>query len=401
MNTHFKSKPRRRPVVKHTQNGFTQNRNNNQRKPSTLNPQRLINQAVKVEKKAVYNEVTFSQLDLNKDLLDRIAKKGYAHPTEIQHKTIESLISGKNVLGLAQTGSGKTGAFLIPIVHQLLNAQEKFETLIVVPTRELALQVQEEFKSLTTGLQLRSTCLIGGTNIQKDIKSLRQRPQVVIGTPGRLIDLIDRKHLRLTSFKTLVLDEFDRMLDMGFVNDVKRLSREMHNRQQTVLFSATENKGQQRTIDELVKNPVEVRVASHTQNGDHINQDVRRVQQGEDKFQILLDLLRQESFTKVLVFDETKRRVDRLAKRLNKANITADQIHGDKSQNYRVRALKRFQTGAVQILVATDVAARGIDVDDVTHVINYQLPQDMESYIHRIGRTGRAGKAGHAITLID
>lgn len=397
MNTHFKKKSRNKRFRQSTSANRQLTKG---RKVSTINPHSLINKAVTAEQKEGYKEASYAELPLHPQLHLRIAEKGFTHPTEIQHKTILPQMAGRDVLGLAQTGSGKTAAFLIPIIHQLLTADRKFRSLIVVPTRELAIQVEQEFKSLTKGLQLYSTCLIGGTNIQKDIKNLKRGVDVVIGTPGRILDLTNRNVLQLKSYKKLILDEFDRMLDMGFVNDVRRIAACMQERDQTILFSATENVKQRSIIDQFLGNPIEVRVTSQTNNGDHINQDVRWIGKDEDKFQVLLNLMNEDDYQKVIVFDETKRRVDRLAKRLSKSNIMVEQIHGDKSQNYRVKALRKFQSGRVQVLVATDVAARGIDVDDVTHVVNYQLPQDMESYIHRIGRTGRAGKVGHAITLV-
>lgn len=398
MNTHFKKKSRNQRF-RPNNNSHKQNRRG--KKASTIDPKLLVNEASAVEPSESYQEATYAELPLHTALQSRIARKGFTHPTEIQHRTIHEQIRGRDVLGLAQTGSGKTAAFLIPIIHQLLTEEHKFKTLIVVPTRELALQVEQEFRSLTSGLKLNSTCLIGGTSVSKDVRTLQRSLDIVIGTPGRIMDLIQRRALRLKSFSKLILDEFDRMLDMGFVRDVRQIAMEMHKRNQTILFSATENPKQRAIINEFLNNPVEIRVISNFKNGDHINQEVRHISNQEDKFQVLLGLIGQQHFSKVLVFDETKRRVDRLTKRLRSSNIRVDQIHGDKSQNYRNKALKKFQQGSIQILVATDVAARGIDVDDVTHVINYQLPQDMDSYIHRIGRTGRAGKVGHAITFAD
>lgn len=290
---------------------------------------------------------------------------------------------------------------MIPIIQQLLENKAAFTSLVVVPTRELALQVEEEFRSLTKGLGLFSSSFIGGTNINRDLSQLQRKNHLIIGTPGRLIDLINRKALQVQNVSVLVLDEFDRMLDMGFVNDIKKIVRLMASRKQTMLFSATVDKTQKPMIDELLKNPVEVKVSSGVSTSDQIEQDIIRVPQGMDKFNMLLDLLGEAEFEKVLVFAETKRLVNKLSKRLSESGVKSDMIHGNKSQNYRNTALGKFKSGNVKVLVATDVAARGIDVSDVTHVINYQLPINFDSYVHRIGRTGRAGKTGKAFTFVD
>ncbi|MCK5066434.1 MAG: DEAD/DEAH box helicase, partial [Bacteroidales bacterium] len=272
--------------------------------------------------------------------------------------------------------------------------------LVVVPTRELALQVEEEFKSMSKGLGLFSACFIGGTNINRDLQTLRRNSHVVIATPGRLLDLTDRRAIDLGKFKTLVLDEFDRMLDMGFIHDVKRILEGLKQRTNTMLFSATLDKSQQSMIDTILSNPVTVKVSGGTRGGDSIDQDIIRLKPGEDKFKILKNMLNGDEFDKVLLFEETKHRVSKLCVKLNKAGIAAEQIHGNKSQNARQSALKAFKQGRVKVLVATDVASRGLDISDVSHVINYQVPQTHDSYIHRIGRTGRAGKSGKAYTFV-
>ncbi|MCK4989505.1 MAG: DEAD/DEAH box helicase [Bacteroidales bacterium] len=327
-------------------------------------------------------------------------KKGYKRPTEIQDRTLEDLLEGKDLLGIAQTGTGKTGAYLIPIIEQLLHNRVNPYALVVVPTRELATQVEEEFKSMTKGLGLYSACFIGGTNINRDLSALRRQSHVVIATPGRLLDLTNRRAINLGKFETLVLDEFDRMLDMGFVRDVKRILEGMRRRNQTMLFSATLDKTQQSLISSILRNPVTVKVSSGDRPVESIDQDIIRLKPGEEKFDVLFNLLSDQDFSKVLLFEETKHRVKRLCLQLNKVGIKADQIHGDKSQNARQNALNAFKQGRVRILVATDVASRGLDISDVSHVINYQVPQTHDSYIHRIGRTGRAGKIGKALTFV-
>lgn len=371
------------------------------KKESTLDPNRLVQKAKPAAPIFSAGQRKFADLRLDKRLLDRIATKGFEEMTEIQDQTLDAMLDGRDVMGIAKTGTGKTGAFLIPILERLLTGPHDFGTLILLPTRELAQQVETEFKSLTKGLNLYSTCVIGGTNIQRDIQRLRRTQDFLIATPGRLIDLMNRKAVKVQDYSVLVLDEFDRMLDMGFVKDVFRIADRMHDREQTVLFSATENGKQRKHIDELLYRPVEIRTASGQATSDHIEQRIVRIGAGEDKFRILVDMLKQPEFKKVLIFGETKHGVSRLAHKLRKNGITSDEIHGNKAQNYRVKALNKFRRGEVMVLTATDVAARGIDIDDITHVINYQLPMDMESYIHRIGRTGRAGKVGHAITMVD
>lgn len=248
---------------------------------------------------------------------------------------------------------------------------------------------------------MHSATFIGGTNINSDLPKLERKLQVIVGTPGRLLDLSDRRVLDLRKVNTLVLDEFDRMLDMGFVLDVNKLVNRIGARDQTLLFSATLEPGQKKLIDGLLSNPVEVKVSTGATTNENIEQQTIRVPEGQDKFDVLADLFANPELEKVILFTETKRLADRLAKKLIQAGIKAGQIHGDKSQNFRNRMIEEFKSGDIRVLVATDVAARGIDVADVSHVINYQLPMTMDAYIHRIGRTGRAGKVGHAITFVN
>eukprot|EP00746_Dinoflagellata_sp_MGD_P087548 gnl/MRDRNA2_/MRDRNA2_34718_c0_seq1.p1 gnl/MRDRNA2_/MRDRNA2_34718_c0~~gnl/MRDRNA2_/MRDRNA2_34718_c0_seq1.p1 ORF type:complete len:408 (-),score=-6.21 gnl/MRDRNA2_/MRDRNA2_34718_c0_seq1:670-1893(-) len=379
------------------------NRNNSGRskQKATIDVSLLVKKANLTEQKEYIAERTIDQLPVSSQLVSCLTKKGFKTPTEIQDRTIDSLLAGKDLLGIAQTGTGKTGAFLIPVIQQLLTKKTNPFALVVVPTRELALQVEEEFKTMTKGLNLFSACFIGGTNINRDLQTLRRSSHVVIGTPGRLLDLVNRRVLDLRKFNTLILDEFDRMLDMGFVNDVKRILYGMQQRKHTMLFSATLDSTQQSLINSILHEPVTVKVSNGTSSADHVDQDIVRLKEGEDKFGVLTNMLTSEDFKRVIIFDETKHRVNRLCKKLNNAGIVAEQIHGDKTQNARQKALQAFKKGESQVLVATDVAARGIDVSDVSHVVNYQIPTSYDSYIHRIGRTGRAGKIGKALTLID
>ncbi len=374
---------------------------NTAKKKSTLDPSLLVKEANhSVVAKVFQSERQISDLPISAKLIQALESKGYKKPTEIQDRTLETLLTGRDLLGIAQTGTGKTGAFLVPIIEQLLHKRVNPYALVVVPTRELALQVEEEFRSMTKGLGLYSACFIGGTNINNNLRALQRNSHVVIATPGRLLDLTDRKAINLGKFKTLVLDEFDRMLDMGFIRDVKRILEAMQQRTQTMLFSATLDKSQQSMINSILKDPVTVKVSTGDSSGDAIDQEVIRLKPGEDKFKVLHGMLSDNEFSKVLLFEETKHRVSRLCMKLNKSGIQAEQIHGNKSQNARQNALKAFKQGRVQVLVATDVAARGLDVSDVSHVINYQVPQTHDSYIHRIGRTGRAGKIGKAYTFV-
>jgi len=383
---------------------FSGNRQRNKTpKKSTLDPNLLVQKATVVASERTITVATkFEDMQLQFQLKSNIQKMGFVSPTEIQDKTFDRLVEGANLIGIANTGTGKTGAFLIPILENLLrNKDQKFQSLIVVPTRELALQVYDEFKKLSEGLKLRAACYIGGTNIEKDIRSLNNYFDLVIGTPGRLLDLCNRGNLKLGRFEVLVLDEFDKMLDMGFIRDVRELINGMKQRRQTLLFSATKDPKQQTIINEIVTNPFLVEIHSGDSSSKNVDQDIIRVQEGQDKYRLLLDVLANPGFDKVILFTETKHLANRLSQKLIDSGITSDRIHGNKSQNYRINALDKFKNGSIRVLVATDVAARGIDVNNVALVVNYQLPMDFDTYIHRIGRTGRAGKTGTAYTFVD
>ena len=368
---------------------------------SKLDPSLLVKKAQPSGSAGFKSETQFESLGLSSKLLKNLASKGYQTMTYIQEQSVSALLEGRDLMGISNTGSGKTGAFLIPIIEQAQLDPGNFTALIVTPTRELALQIEEEFVSLSRGMNLYSATFIGGTNINTDIKTLGRKLQIIVGTPGRLLDLYHRKFLKLNQVNTLVLDEFDRMLDMGFVNDVKKLVAPMSKRNQTMLFSATLEPGQKSLINSLLNNPVEVKVNSGGTTSENVDQEIIRVAEGQDKFEVLESLFRKDNLEKVIIFTETKRIADKLSKKLNHSGIKSGLIHGNKSQNFRNRTIDEFKTGMTRVLVATDVAARGIDVADVTHVINYQLPMSMDSYIHRIGRTGRAGKTGKAITFVN
>ncbi len=369
--------------------------------PTAINPSTFVKKATASLETQYVATRKINCLPVHSSIISNLVSKGYESPTEIQDKTLEAILDGENIVGLAQTGTGKTGAFLVPLVHNLLNERAAHQVLIVSPTRELAVQINDEFASIAKGLNLYSSFLIGGTSVNADVQKLRRPAHFVIGTPGRLTDMVRQGALNLKHFNTIVLDEFDRLLDMGFARDINYLVDGMVNRKQTILFSATEEKSQKQIISKLVSNPVEVRIQTKNAAADTVDQEVVSVKDDQKKMDVLLSLIRGDEFEKVLVFAETKRWVSRICRDLRKAGIKADEIHGNKSQNYRLNALNSFKNKKIQVLVATDVAARGLDITNVTHVINFQQPKSMDSYIHRIGRTGRAGKSGKAITFVN
>lgn len=398
----------RRPLNNRGQRNFDHKRTsrfnssgNGQSKTKQLDPKLFVKKAVATEVIKHTPTQLIEELQVDPKIVSNLLKKGFKTPTEIQEKTLDAILEGRNLMGLAQTGTGKTAAFLVPIIHNLINQKPNYQVLIVSPTRELALQIDGEFKSISKDLNLSCISLIGGTSVSRDISNLRRPSHLIIGTPGRISDMIRQRALNLKNFSILVLDEFDRLLDMGFSNDIQFFVDGMINRKQTILFSATEEKGQKALISNLLENPVEVRVSSGNVSPDSIEQDIVVVKNGEKKMDVLVNMVRDKSFEKVLVFAETKRWVSRICKDLRIAGIKADEIHGNKSQNYRINALNSFKNKKIQVLVATDVAARGLDISHVSHVINYQQPKNIDSYIHRIGRTGRAGESGKAFTFIN
>lgn len=348
-----------------------------------------------------HNSATESEFCVHQAIQAVLKQQGYSKPTEIQKLCIQPLIEGRDLIGIAQTGTGKTGAFLIPLIERFWNEPPNDQVLIVLPTRELALQVEKELQTLSDGLRIRSACFVGGTNINTDLKKMQRSHHVVIATPGRLLDLNQRGAIELAKFSTLILDEFDRLLDMGFKRDIQKIVSEMKGRQHTALFSATEEKSQKALIRSIVKNPVRVEVKPAGTKATMVSEEFVKIDEPGKKFKKLLEILNDQNVVKTLVFAETKRGVSRLSRRLNREGLKAVEIHGDRSQNQRIKALSQFKSGSAKILVATDVAARGIHVDDISHVVNYQEPNNPDSYIHRIGRTGRAGKSGTAYTFVS
>lgn len=333
------------------------------------------------------------------ELKDSIVSRGYENPTPIQDQTITYALEGRDVLGIANTGTGKTAAFLLPLINKVFSNRSEM-VLIIAPTRELAVQIEDEFKSFTRGMGMYSVLCIGGASMNVQMQNLRRRYNFVIGTPGRLKDLINQRCINLSRFNSVVLDEVDQMFDMGFVKDVQTLLSMLPEERQSLFFSATLS----REIDSLVRaemnNPIIVSLKKRD-TAATVDQDVVRVTPGSSKIDILHDLLVQEDFTKVLIFGRTKRGVNKLSDMLHERGFRVDSIHGDKTQNARQQALNKFKKDHIMILVATDVAARGIDIPDVSHVINYELPETYEDYIHRIGRTGRANKMGKALTFVE
>jgi len=347
----------------------------------------------------------FSGLKLAQPLLRAIAEEGYTTPTPIQMKSIPSLLEGRDLLGVAQTGTGKTAAFALPLLHRLAAKGDKAvsrkpRALILAPTRELAVQIGDSFRSYGKDVPLRTTVVFGGASIRPQIKALARGVHIVVATPGRLIDLMNQGHLRLDAVDVFILDEADRMLDMGFIPDVRKISAALPERRQTVLFSATMPKTIQGLADSLLNDPIQVEVAPAATTAEKVEQKVLFVP--KDKKRALLgELMNDKDIERVLIFTRTKHGADRVARHLHQCGVQSDAIHGNKSQNARQRALNSFRSGRIRALVATDIAARGIDVDGVSHVINFDLPNEPESYVHRIGRTARAGATGIAISFCD
>jgi ATP-dependent RNA helicase RhlE len=367
-----------------------------------LDYSKYIQKAVEIKEEVYEPKHEFKDFPLHPKLQTNIAKNGFHIPTPIQDQAIPFVLEGKDVVGLANTGTGKTAAFLIPLIHKTLQAgSANFQqTLIVVPTRELALQVEEEFMKLADYSRLFSACLVGGMDIRRQIKRLSKPNQFLIGTPGRLVDLVNRRILDLSKVSNVVLDEVDRMLDMGFLPDVSFLINKLPAQRQSLFFSATMDKAIEPIMQDFLTDPVTVSVTKgHTSQ--NVDQDIIRVQRGVDKVDLLHDLLIKDELTKVLIFCQTKRAVERLHDDLDSRGFKVESIHGDRTQGQRKTALEKFKRGRVEVLIATDVAARGIDVQDISHVINYEIPQSYDDYVHRIGRTGRAGKKGIAWTFVN
>lgn len=350
--------------------------------------------------------MTFEQLKLIPPILKALAKENYTQPTPIQEQAIPPVLAGRDLFGCAQTGTGKTAAFLLPII-QLLSAQQGrpsgkrvIRSLILTPTRELAIQISDNFKSYGRFLNLRSAVIVGGVSQKAQEQALEQGMDILIATPGRLIDLMNQGFADLRHVQILVLDEADRMLDMGFIHDMRRIIAKLPAKRQTLFFSATMPPEITSLVDSLLTNPMKIEITPVSSTAERIKQALYFVDK-PNKLPLLIDLLQDKSIQSALVFTRTKHGADRLVKGLTKATITAQAIHGDKSQNARQAALNNFKQGVTRMLVATDIAARGIDIEELSHVINYNLPNIPETYVHRIGRTGRAGLSGIAISFCE
>lgn len=377
------------------------NRQNNQRRSQLegANINMFIKKAVPIIVNDRLLSTSFDDFNIVQDLKINIRNHGYLLPTLIQSQAIKPILEGRDVIGLASTGTGKTAAFLIPLINKMyLNKNQK--TLIIVPTRELAVQINDEVRNFTQNLHIYSALLIGGANMYRQTQDLRRNSQIVIATPGRLKDLIERRALNLAEFGNIVLDEVDLMVDIGFIADVKYFISLMPKCRQSLFFSATIPYKVQGVLQSFVTNPVTVSVKKQ-ETSENVQQDIIKVNNPAEKIGKLHDLLTSDGFDKVLVFGRTKHGIEKLNRELEYRGFRTGALHGNKNQGQRRRILESFKRSEIQILLATDVASRGLDIDNVTHVINYDLPQTYNDYIHRIGRTGRAGKLGFALTFVS
>ncbi len=379
-------------------NGFS-SRGSRRRPVKKLDSNLFIRQASMKNTETNTSLQTFSEFPLADKLQRNIQEHGYSHPTQIQEQTIPHLLNGRDVIGVAHTGTGKTAAFLIPLVHKVfLDKNER--VLIVTPTRELAMQITEELRAFIKGMDLEVVLCIGGSNMERQEKKLHHNPHFVIGTPGRLRDLIERRRLNLNLFHNIVLDEVDRMVDIGFIRDVKYFISLLPPKRQSLFFSATISGKVTEILRDFVTDPVTVSIKQQD-TSENVDQNIIRVNGSNAKVDTLHDLLTQNGFDKVLIFGRTKWGIEKLTRDLLTRGFKAAAIHGNKTQGQRQRALEQFKNNDVHILLATDVASRGLDIENVTHVINYDAPESYDDYVHRIGRTGRAGKKGTALTFVE
>jgi ATP-dependent RNA helicase RhlE len=383
--------------------GYHHNRYNNRRrgrnKAKPISVDKLIAKAIDTKPENMFvDDYEYSQFDISKILKRNVYNKGYSNPTKIQYQAIPKILEGKDIIGIASTGSGKTAAFLIPMIDKIVRDRSG-RCLIIVPTRELAMQIQDEFRDLSRSTNLRSVLIMGGNSIKKQISILRGNPEFLICTPGRLKDLVTRGQINLATINNVILDEVDRMLDMGFIKDIKFIVDRLGKNRQSLFFSATMDSKAEEIANTLLHNPFKIEVEKQAP-GRNVDQDVVRLQKNQTKFDVLINLLKKQELEKVLVFTATKRGADNLCKKLGHNHIYVEALHGNKRQNQRTKIINKFKQGNIDVLVATDVASRGLDVDNISHVINYDMPQCYNDYIHRIGRTGRAGKKGFALTFV-
>ncbi|NLD25228.1 DEAD/DEAH box helicase [Candidatus Dojkabacteria bacterium] len=390
---------RRRPSYRSSSYSNSRRGGGYNKRGSSINVSQLIAKAVFEDLPSIYVlDHNLLEFDLTKELKKNITYKKYTSPTKIQYEAIPHILKGEDILGIANTGSGKTAAFLIPMINKgVLDSSQRF--LIVVPTRELAMQIQDEFLQLARNTGMRSVLIMGGNSMGKQIGVLKRDPHFVIATPGRLKDLIGRKAIDLLRINNVVLDEVDRMLDMGFIEDIRFIISKLNENKQSLFFSATMNRKSEEIANTLLKKPVKIQIEEESK-GKNVDQDVIRLKEGETKFDVLYQYINKEEFKKVLIFTRTKRQADALSNKLIEKGIKVNALHGDKRQSQRSRIIDSFKKDYVNILIATDVASRGLDINNITHVINYDMPENYDDYIHRIGRTGRAGKKGYALTFV-
>jgi len=370
-----------------------------QPKKAYIHPSRFI-QSAKPRSEEVYVPMhSFQDFAVDALLKRNITAMGFRDPSPIQDQAIPHGIAGKDIVGIANTGTGKTAAFAIPVLHRLIT-EPASKAIILAPTRELAEQIDQQCRNLGKGSGLDGVLLIGGASMGLQLKDLRHNPRIIIGTPGRIKDHLERGSLNIADCNLIVLDEVDRMLDMGFVHDITHILSHASSARQSFYFSATLDARVKGIIESFSNNPVYISVKSSETSG-NVDQNIVNIVGSENKIDKLHDILIQSGTTKTIIFDDTQRKVEKLSKELAARGFSADSIHGGKSQPQRQRVLKRFKNNEVTVLVATDVAARGLDVSDISHVINYSLPQSYDDYVHRIGRTGRAGKIGYALTFVE
>ncbi len=347
--------------------------------------------------------MSFTQLGLRSELTEAVKAKGYTEPSPIQAQAIPAILDGKDVIGGAQTGTGKTAAFGLPLLQILAESEFKTKrprTLILAPTRELAAQVHQSLIDYGKRLNLKSVVIFGGVGFNPQVTALRRGLDIIVATPGRLLDLCQRREANLSAIEILVLDEADRMLDMGFIHDIKKILKLLPKKRQNLFFSATYSKDVKKLADSILSEPVEVEVAPRNATADRVDQEAYEVGQ-KSKRSVLSSMISKGDWSQVLVFTRTKHGANRLATQLDKDGITSLAIHGNKSQSARERALSSFKANKIRVLVATDIAARGLDIASLPYVVNYELPNVPEDYVHRIGRTGRAGKSGKAVSLVS
>lgn len=364
-----------------------------------IDPAKFVRKAKPVEVEQYTPQNSFADFKVHDVIKQNLAAKGYEVPSPIQDQTIPMALEGKDIIGIANTGTGKTAAFAVPVIDQLITNQSA-KALIIAPTRELAQQIEDEMRSIGKNSGLFGVLLIGGTPMNPQLRDLRHNPRIVIGTPGRIKDHMERGTLNLSAFNLVVLDEVDRMLDMGFLPDMRTILAGVSSQRQSFFFSATMDKDVSYLIESFSNDAVTVSVKTGD-TSENVHQDVIHYTSKEDKIDKLHDALISDEVEKVIIFDETQRSVERLARELVDRGFATDAIHGGKSQGQRQRALDKFKKSHVDILVATDVAARGIDVSDITHVINFGMPQTYQDYTHRVGRAGRAGRVGYALTFVQ